>query len=85
MTGSAPQFTEQQYVGAPLNELTCIRDFNSGVSTGIPYSLVWSDTSGYCGAVAQWVSFDLNSCNVLTVTIRDGMGNTYLTQTYSPR
>lgn len=77
-----PQFLEKQWVGAPLNYMTCSRDYLEGVPshTGI----VWNTPGGYCPNLISWLQFDTNQCNVLVVTLKTGDGSTYLTQTYKP-
>lgn len=84
LTGNSPTFTENQWVGA--GTISCTRNFSDGVEFGNPTSLVWGNiTTGPCSAVAQWIEFDASQCNILSVTIRDGLGEIYETATYIPQ
>lgn len=83
LTGTG-DFTQSQFVGGSLGFLTCTRKFTDGVSNGAN-SLVWSDNTGFCGVLSNWMQFDNTTCNQLVVTVRDGSGQVYLTQTYVPK
>lgn len=83
LTGTG-DFTQSQFVGGSLGTLTCTRKFSDGVSNGAN-SLVWSDNTGFCGVLSNWMQFDNTTCNQLVVTVRDGSGQVYLTQTYVPK
>lgn len=67
---------------------SCTRTMSQGVpvSSGPyadPLSLTWSTGAGTgCGSVPAWIQFEVTSCNVMTATIRDGMGSVLETAIY---
>ncbi len=84
LTVGAPIFTEHQYSAGSI--ITCDRAFSAGLPVGgDPQSLNFTDTSGFCGAVAPWFQFDTSVCNKVTVVIRTGTGVVYETQDYIPQ
>lgn len=80
-----PTFIETQYLAGP-GEIACTRVFDDGVQYGTSSSsLIWTDMTGNCSAVAQWIEFDSTQCNVLTITIHNGAGDIYETASYIPQ